>query len=163
MYASDGSELGKLGVEDREPVAYDQIPAVLVNAVVATEDHTFWDNPGIDVRGITRALVADARSGRIVQGGSTITEQFVKEILLDPKHDAGLKLNEIVLAVRAAHKMTKTQILTDYLNAVYFGEGAYGVKAAADTLLRLRRRARPARPESRSTNSRSPTPRCSPA
>ena len=131
VYASDGTELGKLGVEDREPVAYAQIPAVLVNAVVATEDHTFWDNPGIDVRGITRALVADARSGRIAQGGSTITEQFVKEVLLDPKHDAALKLNEIVLAVRAAHKMTKRQILTDYLNAVYFGEGAYGVEAAA--------------------------------
>jgi membrane peptidoglycan carboxypeptidase len=131
VYASDGSELGKLGVEDRESVAFAQIPTVLVHAVIATEDHTFWDNPGIDVRGITRALVADARSGRIEQGGSTITEQFVKEILLDPKHDAALKLNEIVLAVRAAHKMTKTQILTDYMNAVYFGEGAYGVKAAA--------------------------------
>jgi membrane peptidoglycan carboxypeptidase len=131
VYASDGSVLGTLGVEDRESVAYSQIPAVLVNAVVATEDHTFWDNPGIDVRGITRALVADARSGRIEQGGSTITEQFVKEILLDPKHDAGLKLNEIVLAVRAAHKLTKQQILAGYLNAVYFGEGAYGAKAAA--------------------------------
>ncbi|HXY93045.1 MAG TPA: transglycosylase domain-containing protein [Acidimicrobiia bacterium] len=131
VYASDGSVLAHLGTKDRELATYPQIPRVLVNAVIAAEDHSFWTNPGIDVGGIARALLADAQSGRIEQGGSTITEQLVKERLLDPKHNAALKLQEIVLAVRAANKLSKRQVLADYLNGTYFGEGAYGVKAAA--------------------------------
>jgi membrane peptidoglycan carboxypeptidase len=129
--AADGSELGLLGTEDREPVTYAEIPKVLLDAVVATEDHTFWSNPGVDVRGMTRALLADAGTGRIAEGGSTITEQLIKATAVNPKHDAAKKLQEIVLAVRAANQMSKTAIITDYLNSVYFGEAAYGVKAAA--------------------------------
>jgi membrane peptidoglycan carboxypeptidase len=131
LYAADGSTLATLGLQDREPASYDEIPKMLVDAVVATEDRTFWDNPGFDLGALARALIADIKAGRIVEGGSTITEQLVKNRLLDPKHDAGRKVHEIVLAARLAHTYSKQRILTEYLNTVYFGEGAYGVKSAA--------------------------------
>jgi penicillin-binding protein 1A len=130
VLASDGSVLGFLGAEDRLPVPYDAIPKVLVDAVVAAEDHSFWSNPGVDLRGVTRALLADVSAGGITQGGSTITEQLIKVTVLDPAHDAGKKVAEALLALRAAKQMSKRAIITDYLNAVYFGEDAYGVRAA---------------------------------
>jgi membrane peptidoglycan carboxypeptidase len=131
VYASNGSPLATLGLEDRELVSYREIPKVLVDAVVATEDRTFWDNPGVDPGALFRALVRNIRAGRIVEGGSTITEQLVKNRLLNPKHDVERKIHEIVLATRLARTYTKRQILTEYLNTVYFGEGAYGVESAA--------------------------------
>jgi penicillin-binding protein 1A len=131
VLASDGTPLGLLGTDDRLPVPYRAIPKVLVDAVVATEDHSFWTNPGIDLRGLTRALIADVDAGGIRQGGSTITEQLIKITVLDPEHDAGRKVAETLLALRAGKHMSKRSIITDYLNAVYFGEGAYGVRAAA--------------------------------
>jgi penicillin-binding protein 1A len=131
VYAANGSPLGTLGLEDRELVSYHEIPKVLIDAVVATEDRTFWDNPGIDVAALLRAFVTNIRAGRIVEGGSTITEQLVKNRLLNPNHDAERKIHEMVLATRLARTYTKRQIITEYLNTVYFGEGAYGVESAA--------------------------------
>ena len=131
VYAADGSVLGALGRQDRQLVRFSDIPKIVVDAVVATEDRTFWDNPGFDTGALLRVLVTNIRAGRIVEGGSTITEQLVKNRLLNPKHDAARKLHEIVLAARLADQYTKRQILTQYLNTVYFGEGAYGIEAAA--------------------------------
>ena len=108
VYAADCSQLAVLGDEDREPVTYDQIPAVVADAVVATEDRTFWTNSGVDPAGLVRALVTDLASGRVVEGGSTVTEQLVKNRLLDPKHSAKKKLEEIALA-----SQTGTHVLED--------------------------------------------------
>jgi membrane peptidoglycan carboxypeptidase len=131
VYASNGAPLAALGLEDRQPVRFDDLPAVLVNAVVATEDHTFWTNPGVDPAGLVRAFVDDVGSGRVRQGGSTITQQLVKTRILDPRRDLQKKVTESVLALRLNRRMSKRQIFTEYVNTVYFGEGAYGVQSAA--------------------------------
>jgi len=132
IYAADGSRIADLGLEDRQPVRYQDVPTVLVDAVVATEDRTFWTNPGVDPAGLMRALVQDLGSGRVAQGGSTITQQLVKNRLLDPRRDLRKKVTEAVLALRLNRRMSKREILTEYLNTVYFGEGAYGVQSAAE-------------------------------
>lgn len=132
VYAADGAPMATLGVEDRQPVRFDQVPTVLVNAVVATEDRTFWTNSGVDPAGLARAAFQDLSSGRVKQGGSTITQQLVKNRILDPRHDLKKKVTEAVYALRLNRRMSKRQILTEYLNTVYFGEGGYGVQSAAE-------------------------------
>ena len=132
VFAADGATLANLGYEDRQPVAYRDISPLIVDAVVATEDRTFWTNPGVDPAGLVRAATADLTSGAVQQGGSTITEQLVKNRIMNPKGSLQKKVTEAVLALRLNRRLSKRQILTDYLNTVYFGEGAYGVQAAAE-------------------------------
>jgi len=134
VYAANNTPLANLGYEDRQPISYPQLPSVLIDAVVATEDHTFWTNDGVDPGALVRALVQDIGSGRVQQGGSTITEQLVKNRIMDPRHNLQKKLTEAVLALRLNRRLSKREILTQYLNTVYFGEGAYGVQAAAERL-----------------------------
>ncbi|HKA94463.1 MAG TPA: biosynthetic peptidoglycan transglycosylase, partial [Acidimicrobiia bacterium] len=130
VYDATGAQIGKLGVQDREPVELDEVPQILVNAVIDTEDKTFWKNPGVDVSGVSRAFVENITEGKISQGGSTITQQLVKNRILGNKQDLQRKAKELILAYRLNDKYSKREILKQYLNTVYFGQGSYGVKAA---------------------------------
>lgn len=118
--------------EERVVVDYDELPAVLVQAVLATEDRNFFDHGGIDPVGITRAVVRDVMGNSTSQqGGSTITQQYVKTVYLTSERTLDRKLREAVLAVKLEQRLDKREILTRYLNQVYFGRGAYGVEAAS--------------------------------
>src|SRR4249919_3305469 len=128
---ANGTQIGKLGAQDREPVELAEVPQILINAVIDTEDKTFWKNPGIDVSGVSRAFVENITSGKISQGGSTITQQLVKNRILGNKQDLQRKAKELILAYRLNDKYSKREILKQYLNTVYFGQGSYGVKATA--------------------------------
>jgi penicillin-binding protein 1A len=118
--------------EERVLVSYDELPAVLVQAVLATEDQNFFDHGGVDPFGITRAVVRDVLGdSQSQQGGSTITQQYVKAVFLTPERTLDRKLREAVLAIKLEQQLDKREILNRYLNQVYFGRGAYGVEAAA--------------------------------
>src|SRR5581483_8761676 len=131
---------------DRQPVSYDQISPNMVNALVAIEDSRFWEHGAIDLRGTIRAAMNDLQH-KAVQGGSTIAQQYVKNVLLLQAEMAenktalqaanadtiNRKLNELRMAMAAEHKQSKQEILAGYLNDAYFGEHAYGIEAAAET------------------------------
>jgi penicillin-binding protein 1A len=135
VLAADGSDiLAVLHAEqNRKVVPLEQIPAVLVATVLAVEDKGFYDHGGVDVRSMVRALFTNVKAGDVRQGGSTITQQLVKNALLDSKQDFSRKIKEAVLAVRLEHQLSKKEILERYLNTVYLGNGTYGVQAAAET------------------------------
>ena len=134
IYASDGTLITTLHADqNRETVPLAQMPTVLRNAVVAIEDERFWHHKGVDLRALVRAAITDARNGKVVQGGSTITEQYVKNVLADNERTVHRKLREAALAYQLEHKLGKSKILEGYLNTIYFGNGAYGVQAAAET------------------------------
>ena len=130
VYDAAGNQIGKVGILDREPAKLNEVPQILINAVIATEDKTFWKNPGIDASGVSRAFVENVTEGKISQGGSTITQQLVKDRILGNKRDLQRKAKELILAYRLNEKYSKREILEQYLNTVYFGQGSYGVKAA---------------------------------
>ncbi|HEX9992151.1 MAG TPA: PBP1A family penicillin-binding protein [Acidimicrobiales bacterium] len=117
--------------QDRVLVDLDDVPGVLVDAVLAAEDRDFFDHGGIDPFGIARAAWADIRDEGRTQGGSTITQQYVKNVYLSSERTLVRKLKEAVLAVKLERELGKDEILERYLNTVYFGRGAYGVGAAA--------------------------------
>jgi penicillin-binding protein 1A len=134
VYASDGSLLATFRAEiDRQPVPLDQVPQVLIEAVLAVEDADFYIHDGFNLRATFRALVANVDSGGVAQGGSTITQQIVKQELVGDARNLERKAREAVLASRLEGRMTKDEILERYLNTVYFGYGAYGVQAAGET------------------------------
>lgn len=118
--------------EDRQVVPLSRIPKALQDAVIGIEDRYFWEHKGVNVRATLRALVANTASGDIEQGGSTITQQLVKNALLGPKQTIERKVKEAAFALRLEKQMTKNQILERYLNAIYLGHGAYGVQSAAN-------------------------------
>lgn len=119
------------GTEDRVLVTYEQIPAILREAVVSAEDKDFFRHSGVDPAGIARAAVADLRGSGVRQGGSTITQQYVKQEYLSSEQTATRKIKEAVMAIKLEQQISKKEILTRYLNTVYFGRGAYGVQAAS--------------------------------
>lgn len=119
------------GVENREIVSADQIPKAMRDAVVAVEDERFYSHPGVDFKAILRALWADLRQGSLVEGGSTITQQFVKNAYISDQKTLDRKVKEAALAYQLEKKWSKEKILNEYLNIIYFGEGAWGVEAAA--------------------------------
>lgn len=129
VLASDGSLLAEHGAAPYVPI--DLLPRHLIHAVLATEDRRFFSHPGIDLAGVGRAALANLRAGRIVQGGSTITQQLAKSIILNSERTLWRKLTEAVLALWLEARLSKPDILELYLNRVYFGAGAYGVEAAA--------------------------------
>jgi penicillin-binding protein 1A len=133
MYAADGSLIGEFYVERRYLVPLADMPAQLIQAFLAAEDSRFFEHPGLDFIGITRAMLKNLRAGEIVQGGSTITQQVAKALLLTPERTWTRKLKEAILAYRIDHYLTKDETLHIYLNQIYLGEGAYGVEAAAQT------------------------------
>jgi len=118
------------------PVARADIPPVLVDAVLAMEDRRFYDHNGVDSRGVLRALTADLQGGRYVEGASTITQQYVRLVYTGDERTLGRKLREAVLAGRVEKELSKDEILFRYLSRAYFGSGAYGVGAAAETYFR---------------------------
>src|SRR6266498_3818431 len=119
----------------RTVVELDRMPKALRDATIAVEDANFYDNPGVDLRGILRALLQNYQSQDVVSGASTITQQLVRNVLLPPEERAQIsferKLREAILAFRVSRKYSKDQILGIYLNEVYYGNQAYGVEAAA--------------------------------
>jgi penicillin-binding protein 1A len=134
LYADDGSLITTLHAgENRVVVPFAKIPEDVRNAVVAVEDRRFYQHRGIDVKAMIRAAYADVSAGHIVEGGSTITQQYVKNTIVGNEQTLGRKIHEAQLALELEQRYTKDQILTKYLNTVYFGEGAYGIQAAAQT------------------------------
>ncbi len=132
VYAADGSVLAEWHAgEDRVLVTYEDLPKSLLDAVVAIEDERYWTHPGVDLRALLRAIVANVDAGDVVQGGSTITQQYLKNVALTPEVTVDRKLREAALAFRLEANLTKEDILERYLNTVYFGHGAYGVGTAA--------------------------------
>lgn len=112
-------------------VKYAQIAPALVNATVAIEDKSFWSNEGIDLTGILRSALTDLENGQEVEGGSTITQQLVKQLIVGSSPDVTRKLSEIVLAPQVTNKYSKQDIMEMYLNTIYYGHQAYGIDAAA--------------------------------
>ena len=134
LYAADGTLIAPLHAgEDRVVVKWVNIPRVMVDAVVAIEDQRFWDHAGVDLKALLRAAYVNATEGRVVQGASTITQQLIKNLYVGDEESLARKLKEAYLAYQLEQRRSKEQILTKYLNTVYFGEGAYGVQAAAQT------------------------------
>jgi penicillin-binding protein 1A len=131
IYSADNILLAELYKEKREPVALGDIPAHLKSALLATEDKSFFNHPGVDIKGIARALLIDVTTGKFTQGASTITQQLAKTLFLTPEKKILRKIREAVLALQLERRYTKNEILTLYLNQVYFGSGAYGVESAA--------------------------------
>lgn len=129
--SEDGTVLGTYGDNYGDYVPYAQIPQSVIDAVVATEDRNYFHHIGIDPWGLLRAMWVDLRSRKMVQGGSTITQQLAKNVFLTPDRKLKRKLQEMVLALELEHHFTKQQILTIYLNRVYMGAGSFGVDAAS--------------------------------
>ena len=134
VYAWDGTLIGEIGKERRIFAPYDQVPPLLVRAFLAAEDRKFFEHGGIDLAGLTRAMSRDAFNvlrGRKLQGGSTITQQVAKNILLTNEHSFGRKIKEAILARRIEETLPKTRILELYLNEIWLGYRSFGVGAAA--------------------------------
>jgi len=121
-------------------ITFDQVAPIMINATVATEDKNFWTNEGFDVVGITRALLANLENGRVVEGGSTITQQLIKNLIVGSDPTIVRKLEELVLAPQVNNDYTKKDILTMYLNSIYYGNQAYGIDAAAEIYFGLQDR-----------------------
>jgi penicillin-binding protein 1A len=131
-----GNVIGEIGTEKRTVIPFADVPKLLVQAVVAAEDATFFQNPGLDVKGIARAVFENVlrdsdSSGRRASGGSTITQQVIKRLLLSPERTIKRKVQELVLAYRLTNRLSKEEILELYLNDIYFGHGRYGCEEAA--------------------------------
>jgi penicillin-binding protein 1A len=134
LYDDLGHPIGVLSQENRVIVTPEQIPKMVKDAVVSIEDKRFWTNSGVDLRGIARAFVDDLEHKGAAQGASTIEEQFIKNALQAQSHRTIFeKMREAALAYQLSHKWTKEKIITAYLNTIYFGNGAYGIEAAAQT------------------------------
>ncbi len=134
VYARDGSLLGSIPAErNREPVTLRHMSKWLPLASVAIEDRRFYQHGGVDYEGIARAAWKDVTAGKVVEGGSTITQQLVRNLYTGQEKTFNRKLREACLAIKLSRKQTKRQILTEYLNTVYYGNHAYGVEAAAQT------------------------------
>lgn len=134
IYDINGNELANIHAEEnRVPVSIRQIPKDLQNAFVAVEDNRFYDHIGVDPKGILRAVVSNITSKEVAEGGSTITQQLAKNAYLTQERTMKRKIQEVFLALRLEQQYTKQEILELYLNQIYFGQGAYGVQAAAKT------------------------------
>ncbi len=131
VYYKDGkSELGNFAIQNRIPLTFDKMPETMKQAAVAAENRSFWTDRGISIRGMVRAAWTIAR-GRDVQGGSTITQQYIKILYLNSDRTLTRKFRELLLAYKINKEMSKEEILAGYLNTIYFGHGAYGLQAAS--------------------------------
>ncbi|HSJ99757.1 MAG TPA: PBP1A family penicillin-binding protein [Kofleriaceae bacterium] len=136
IYDADRRLIGELlgpdkTKERRTYVPYDKVPQIVIDAFVAAEDNRFWTHEGVDYWGMFRAFLTNVRSGRAKQGASTITQQVVKTFLLTPEKTFKRKIQEIILARRLEKALTKEEILSLYMNQIYFGNNRYGVQEAA--------------------------------
>ena len=134
VYASDGTLIATFQEEEnRSPVTLDEVPDHVVGAVLAVEDSGFWDHKGVNVRATVRALLSNVEAGGTSQGGSTITQQLIKQSVLSSEQTFDRKTREVFLAVRLEEQMSKDEILERYLNTIYFGNHSYGIQTAAET------------------------------
>ncbi len=131
VFDSHGEKIGEFFREKRIVVPVDKIPEKLINAFVAAEDDTFFQHSGINYIAIVRAFIANVRAGKKVQGGSTITQQVARSLLLTPEKTYTRKIKEVLLSYKMETNLSKKDIMYLYLNQIYLGEGAYGVTAAA--------------------------------
>ncbi len=134
IYDIHGNEIANVHADqNRKPVKLAQVPKNLQNAFIAVEDNRFYEHGGIDPRGIVRAFYANIRGRTVSEGGSTITQQLAKNAYLTQDRTLKRKIQEVFLALQLERQYTKDEILEMYLNQIYFGQGAYGVQAAAQT------------------------------
>lgn len=138
VYSEDDEVVGKFLLDNRIPIPYEKIPKPMIQAFLAAEDAEFFQHRGIDYKGIARALFKNLMAGKIVQGGSTITQQVTKTFFLTPKRSFLRKLKEVAYAFGLERNLTKEEILTLYLNHIYLGNGAYGIEAAAESYFNKR-------------------------
>ena len=131
LKTAEGETFASRGRFEGDSLAVGDLPADLINAVVAIEDRRFYDHGGVDLRGLLRAAWINVRAGEVRQGGSTITQQLAKLIFLSPERTIERKIQELMLALWLERRLEKDEILALYLNKVYFGAGAYGADAAA--------------------------------
>ncbi|WP_188783514.1 transglycosylase domain-containing protein [Nocardioides phosphati] len=131
-YRGGHQEVGQFAQQKRDSIPFSEMPDLVKDAVVAAEDRTFWTNPGIDLKGIIRAALSNAK-GNETQGASTITQQYVKILYLTQEHSYKRKIKEAIVARKVAKEQSKEEVLAGYLNTIYFGRGAYGIQAAAAT------------------------------
>ncbi len=131
IWSADGELIGQFFVEKRVLLPIEQIPPMVRNAFVAAEDARFYRHGGLDYMGILRAAYANFQAGQVVQGGSSITQQVAKILIVGQERSLGRKVREALLAFRIEKRLSKEQILGIYLNHVYLGHGAYGIAAAA--------------------------------
>ncbi|BBH20592.1 peptidase [Paenibacillus baekrokdamisoli] len=133
IYDQNEKEASRISLNTFEAVSYDRLPKHLVDAVVAVEDKRFFEHDGMDIWGIGRALFTNLTNGKTVQGASTITQQLAKNVFLSQERTWTRKWNEVLLAKKIEGNYDKQQIMEKYLNQIYFGEGAWGIKPAAET------------------------------
>jgi len=132
VFYSDGkTQLGAVGARNRESVPLKQVPVPVQRAVLAAEDRSFYSEPAVSPLGIIRAGLVDLRHGDFVEGGSTITQQYVKNAYLTQQRTLTRKIKEFFISIKIGQTHSKSQILEDYLNTIYFGRGAYGIETAA--------------------------------
>jgi len=131
IVSSDEVLLAEIFLEKRHPVPLKEIPEYLKAALIATEDRKFYRHSGVDLKAVIRAIYKDIRAGEFVEGASTITQQLAKTLFLTPRKTIVRKMKEALLAFQLERRYTKDEILTYYLNQVYFGSGAYGAESAA--------------------------------
>lgn len=130
ILSSDGHVLAVLGTEDRQIVQVDEVPQLIIDAFLSAEDAGFYEHSGVDYLGLMRAMIVNLKAGRVVQGGSTITQQVAKSLLLTRERSYSRKIKDFLLAIRIEQQFSKEEILFLYLNQVYLGSGYYGVKSA---------------------------------
>ena len=131
VYYADGTtEMGKFAEINRQSVDASTLPDYVGNAVVASEDRSFYSNKGVDPKGIARALINNLRGGD-TQGASTLTQQYVKNYYVDTTSSYSGKFKQAIMAIKIDREKPKKEILGDYLNTVYYGRGAYGIEAAS--------------------------------
>ena len=128
---ADGSELGRMGSENRTIVKLANIPLNVRHAVMAAEDRNFYSERAFSPTGIARALWNNLKGGSL-QGGSTITQQYAKTAFLTPTRSIQRKIKELVIAIKLENQFSKDQILENYLNTIYFGRGSYGIETASE-------------------------------
>ncbi len=138
VYSEDDEVVGKFLLDNRIPISYEKIPKPLIQAFLAAEDAEFFQHRGIDYKGIARAVLKNLIAGKIVQGGSTITQQVTKTFFLTPKRSFLRKLKEVAYAFGLERNLTKEEILSLYLNHIYLGNGAYGIAAASESYFNKR-------------------------
>lgn len=131
VFADDGTKIGEFWQECRFLIPYEKIPKILIHAFIASEDERFWEHKGVDFQSILRAFVKNLRAGHVVEGGSTITQQVARSLVLTRTKSLDRKVKEAILATEIEQKLSKEQILHLYLNQIYLGNRAYGVQAAS--------------------------------
>ncbi|MEE2959416.1 MAG: PBP1A family penicillin-binding protein [Myxococcota bacterium] len=133
VFAKNGELIAHFATQRRTVVQIDSLPKYVIHAFLAAEDSSFYDHPGLDLVGITRAFVKNLRPGARLQGASTITQQLVKTLLVGDERSYTRKLKEAFLSLKLEQRLTKDEILHIYLNQIYFGSGVYGIEEAAQT------------------------------